>query len=250
MATSLSHSVTNNSPNSFYPLIRLQNVDKIFQMGEVAVQAMRDVSLEIHRGELLAMVGPSGSGKSTILNIVGGLDAVSNGKVWFGEQLLSGFSARELTQYRRHTVGFVFQFYNLVPTLTARENVMVATEISDDPMDVLEALRLVDLVDRADHFPSQMSGGEQQRVAIARALAKKPELLLCDEPTGALDFVTGKRILRLLVDLKNRLGKAIVIITHNSALAQAADRVIRLRSGQVVEVKSNARPVPPEDIVW
>ncbi len=250
MATSMSDSVTNNRRNPSDPLIRLENVDKIFQMGEVAVQAMSDVSLQIHPGELLAMVGPSGSGKSTILNIVGGLDNVTNGKVWFGEQLLSGFSARELTRYRRDTVGFVFQFYNLVPTLSARENVMVATEICDSPMDVLEALRLVDLEDRADHFPSQMSGGEQQRVAIARALAKNPELLLCDEPTGALDFVTGKRVLRLLVDLKNRLGKAIVMITHNSALAQAADRIIRLRSGQVVEVKSNARPVPPEDIVW
>ncbi|MEA1950137.1 MAG: ABC transporter ATP-binding protein [Planctomycetota bacterium] len=250
MATSLSDSVSDNSPKPSEPLIRLENVDKIFQMGEVAVQAMRDVSLDIYRGELLAMVGPSGSGKSTILNIVGGLDSATSGKVWYGEQLLSGFSARDLTRYRRDTVGFVFQFYNLVPTLTARENVMVSTEISDEPMDVLEALRLVDLQDRADHFPSQMSGGEQQRVAIARALAKKPELLLCDEPTGALDFVTGKRVLRLLVDLKNRLGKAIVMITHNSALAQAADRVIRLRSGQVVEVKTNARPVPPEDIVW
>ncbi len=250
MATSLSDSVTNNRRDPSDPLIRLENVDKIFQMGEVAVQAMSDVSLQIHPGELLAMVGPSGSGKSTILNIVGGLDNVTNGKVWFGEQLLSDFSARELTRYRRDTVGFVFQFYNLVPTLTARENVMVATEICDNPMDVFEALRLVDLEDRADHFPSQMSGGEQQRVAIARALAKNPELLLCDEPTGALDFVTGKRVLRLLVDLKNRLGKAIVMITHNSALAQAADRIIRLRSGQVVEVKCNTRPVPPEDIVW
>ena len=237
-------------PDIIEHLIRLENVDKIFQMGEVAVQAMRDVSLEIQRGELLAMVGPSGSGKSTILNIVGGLDGATNGRVWFGEQLLSGFSARELTRYRRDTVGFVFQFYNLVPTLSARENVMVSTEISTQPMDAVEALRLVDLEDRADHFPSQMSGGEQQRVAIARALAKNPELLLCDEPTGALDFATGKRVLRLLVDLKDRLGKTIVIITHNSALAQAADRIIRLRSGQVVEVTSNDRPTPPEDIVW
>ncbi|MBN2295393.1 MAG: ABC transporter ATP-binding protein [Pirellulales bacterium] len=250
MATSLSDSVTGNSSNPAESLIRLENVDKIFQMGEVAVQAMRDVSLDIYRGELLAMVGPSGSGKSTILNIVGGLDNATNGKVWFGEQLLSDFSARELTRYRRDTVGFVFQFYNLVPTLSARENVMVSTEISDEPMDVLEALRMVDLEDRADHFPSQMSGGEQQRVAIARALAKNPELLLCDEPTGALDFATGKRVLRLLVDLKNHLGKTIVMITHNSALAQAADRVIRLRSGQVVEVKTNDQPVPPEDIIW
>lgn len=232
------------------PLMRLENVNKTFQMGEVAVRAMRDVSLNIYPGELLAMVGPSGSGKSTILNIVGGLDTPSDGKVWFFDRLLSGFSTRELTFYRRDTVGFVFQFYNLVPTLTARENVMVSTEISRSPMDATEALRLVDLAERADHFPSQMSGGEQQRVAIARALAKNPELLLCDEPTGALDFATGKLVLRLLVDLKNRLGKTIVIITHNNALAQAADRIIRLRSGQVVEVIANERPMAPEDIVW
>ena len=250
MPTPLPDSLTDDAQDSLRPLIRLENVDKTFQMGEVAVRAMCDVSLEINPGELLAMVGPSGSGKSTILNIVGGLDSVTSGRAWFRERLLSGFSARELTQYRRDTVGFVFQFYNLVPTLSARENVMVSTEISDNPMDVLEALRLVDLADRADHFPSQLSGGEQQRVAIARALAKNPDLLLCDEPTGALDFVTGKRVLRLLVDLKNRLGKAIVIITHNNALAQAADRIIRLRSGQVVEVKTNTTPVAPEDIVW
>ena len=250
MPTELTDLATDDICDSALPLIRLENVDKAFQMGEVAVRAMRDVSLEIKPGELLAMVGPSGSGKSTILNIVGGLDVVTDGKVWFQDRLLSEFSPRELTQYRRDTVGFVFQFYNLVPTLSARENVMVSTEISDDPMDAIEALRLVDLADRADHFPSQMSGGEQQRVAIARALAKNPQLLLCDEPTGALDFATGKRVLRLLVDLKNRLGKTIVMITHNNALAQAADRVIRLRSGQVVEEKANSQPVAPEDIVW
>jgi putative ABC transport system ATP-binding protein len=231
-------------------LLRLSNVDKTFQMGEVAVRALVDVSLEIHRGELLAMVGPSGSGKSTILNIIGGLDAVTAGEVWFHDRPLERFSPAQLTRYRRDTVGFVFQFYNLVPNLTARENVMVATEISRDPMPVEEALRLVELEDRMDHFPSQLSGGEQQRVAIARALAKNPELLLCDEPTGALDFATGKRVLRLLIDLKNRLGTTVVIITHNSALAQAADRIIRLRSGQVVETHVNARPVAPEEIVW
>ena len=245
-----SESVNNGVVAQVEPLIRLENVEKTFQMGEVSVPAVCDVSVEINRGEFLAMVGPSGSGKSTILNIMGGLDTATAGKVWLDQQVLSDFSSRELTNYRRDTVGFVFQFYNLVPTLSARENVMVSTEISTNPMEVSEALELVGLGERADHFPSQMSGGEQQRVAIARALAKNPELLLCDEPTGALDFATGKRVLRLLVDLKNRLGKTIVMITHNSALAQAADRVIRLRSGQVVEVTTNTPPVPPEDIVW
>ena len=168
----------------------------------------------------------------------------------YGEQDLAQVSQRELTRYRRETVGFVFQFYNLVPTLTARENVMVATEISRNPIDVDEALKLVGLCDRQGHFPAQLSGGEQQRVAIARAIAKNPELLLCDEPTGALDFETGKKVLRLLVDLKDKLGKTVLIITHNAAIAEAADRVIRLRSGEVVEMHLNPHPKPPEDIEW
>ena len=242
--------MSTTSPATDQNLLRLENVDKTFQMGEVKVEALRDVSLEVRKAEMLAMVGPSGSGKSTILNIVGGLDTATAGTVWFHQRRLSDFTRAELTQYRRDTVGFVFQFYNLVPNLSARENIMVSTEISRDPMQVDEALRLVGLEERIDHFPSQMSGGEQQRVAIARALAKNPELLLCDEPTGALDFETGKRVLRLLVDLKNRLGTTVIIITHNGALAQAADRIIRLRSGQVVDVKTNAEPVPPEEIVW
>jgi len=231
-------------------LLRLQQVDKTFQMGEVAVRALEDVSLEVLSGEFLVLVGPSGSGKSTILNIVGGIDTPTVGRVWFRDRELTTFTPTELTQYRRDTVGFVFQFYNLVPNLSARENVMVSTEISRDPMNVDEALRLVELEERSDHFPAQLSGGEQQRVAIARALAKNPELLLCDEPTGALDFATGKRVLRLLVDLKAELGKTIILITHNGAIAQAADRVIRLRSGQVVDVRTNQRPVPPEEITW
>ncbi|HYW81590.1 MAG TPA: ABC transporter ATP-binding protein [Thermoguttaceae bacterium] len=231
-------------------LLRLQEVDKIFRMGEVDVTALRGISLEIHQGEFLVLVGPSGSGKSTILNIVGGLDTATAGRVWFRDREMTSFSTAELTQYRRDTVGFVFQFYNLVSNLSARENVMVSTELSADPMDVDEALRLVGLEERIDHFPSQMSGGEQQRVAIARALAKNPALLLCDEPTGALDFATGKRVLRMLVDLKNRLGKTVVLITHNSAIAPVADRVVRLRSGQIVEVHENPSPVPPEEITW
>lgn len=232
------------------PLLRLEGVDKRFRMGEVTVEALRDVSLEIHPGEMLVLVGPSGSGKTTILNIVGGLDTASRGRVWCRNRQMTTFTPAELTRYRRDTVGFVFQFYNLVPNLTARENVMVSTEISDHPMDPAEALRLVELEDRMDHFPSQLSGGEQQRVAVARALAKNPELILCDEPTGALDFATGKRVLRLLVDLKQQLGKTVVLITHNGAIAPIADRVIRLRSGQVVATRVNPQPVPPEEIVW
>jgi putative ABC transport system ATP-binding protein len=231
-------------------LLRFQQVDKRFQMGEVAVDALKDVSLEVYPGEMLVMVGPSGSGKSTALNIIGGLDTASGGRVWYRDREMTGFSGAELTEYRRRTVGFVFQFYNLVPNLTALENVMVATEISDDPMDPHEALKLVDLEDRKDHFPSQLSGGEQQRVAIARALAKNPDLMLCDEPTGALDFNTGKRVLRLLVDLKTNLRKTVILITHNGAIAQVADRVIRLRSGQVVEVTANPEPLAPEEITW
>jgi len=231
-------------------MLRLENVGKVFQMGEVAVEALRDLTLEIRKGELLVTVGPSGSGKTTLLNIVGGLDTATNGRVWFRDRELTAFNSAELTRYRRETVGFIFQFYNLVPNLTARENVMVSTELSRDPMDVIEALRLVELEERLDHFPSQMSGGEQQRVAVARALAKNPQLLLCDEPTGALDFETGKRILRLLINLKHRLGMTIILITHNSAIAQVADRVIRLRSGQVVEMHANPQPIAPEEVVW
>jgi putative ABC transport system ATP-binding protein len=236
--------------NAARPMLRLENVSKTFQMGEVAVEALRDVSLDVLAGEFLVMVGPSGSGKTTILNLAGGLDSVTNGRVWFEGREITAFSPSELTRYRRDTVGFVFQFYNLVPNLTARENVMVSTELSREPMDVVEALKLVGLEDRLDHFPSQLSGGEQQRVAIARALAKNPALLLCDEPTGALDFTTGKRVLRTLVDLKRELGKSVILITHNAAIAQMADRVVRLRSGQVVEVHANPRPLPPEEVVW
>lgn len=236
--------------NANHVLLHLERVGKTFQMGEVSVEALRDVSLRICQGEMLVLVGPSGSGKTTILNIVGGLDTASSGRVWFRDREMTTFTPAELTRYRRDTVGFIFQFYNLVPNLSAKENVMVSTELSDHPMDPAEALRLVGLEERSDHFPSQLSGGEQQRVAIARALAKNPDLLLCDEPTGSLDFSTGKRVLRMLVDLKRRLGKTIVLITHNNAIAPVADRVVRLRSGQVVEVAANPQPVPPEEITW
>jgi len=231
-------------------LLRLENVSKTFWMGEVSVDALRDVSLDIGRGELIVMAGPSGSGKTTILNLIGGLDTVTSGRLWFGDREITRFTSSELTRYRRETVGFIFQFYNLVPNLTAAENVMVATELSRDPMAVEEALRMVGLEERRTHFPSQLSGGEQQRVAIARAVAKNPSLLLCDEPTGALDFATGKLVLRTLVDLNRRLGKTVVLITHNSAIAPIADRVVRLRSGQVVEAHVNPQPVAPEEIEW
>jgi len=231
-------------------LLHLENVGRTFQMGEVSVVALRDATLDIHRGEVMTMVGPSGSGKTTLLNIIGGMDSPTSGRVVYEGRNLAGLNARELTQYRRETVGFVFQFYNLIPNLTARENIMVATEISPDPMDETEALELVGLADRMDHFPAQLSGGEQQRVAIARALAKNPQLLLCDEPTGALDFETGIWVLGLLERLKRELGKTIIIITHNLAIGAMADRVVRLRSGEIVEVRVNESPVSPEAITW
>jgi putative ABC transport system ATP-binding protein len=230
--------------------MRLETVGRTYQMGEVAVEVLKGVSLEIRTGEFLAIVGPSGSGKTTILNLVGGLDRPTVGKVWYKDRELTTASAAELTRYRREEVGFVFQFYNLVPNLTARENILVSTEIAENPRDVDETLRLVGLEERVHHFPSQLSGGEQQRVAIARAVAKNPELLLCDEPTGALDFETGKKVLRLLVDLNRELGKTVVVITHNAALAQVADRVIHLRSGEISELAENATPIAPEEVVW
>jgi putative ABC transport system ATP-binding protein len=231
-------------------LLHLDNVGKTYRMGEVSVEVLKHIDLQIYSGELLVLVGPSGSGKTTLLNLIGGLDTPTAGHVWYQDRDISEAGPRELTRYRRETIGFVFQFYNLVPNLTARENVLVSIEISSNPMDVDHALQIVGLSDREEHFPAQLSGGEQQRVAIARALAKGPELLLCDEPTGALDFETGKKVLRLLVDLKNQLGKTVMLITHNAALAEAADRVVRLRSGEIVEIHDNPSPTPPEEIVW
>jgi putative ABC transport system ATP-binding protein len=249
----MSTSISLDEPHERPPLtalLQLENVGRTYQMGEVAVNVLRDINLSIYDGEMLAIVGPSGSGKSTILNIVGGLDQPTTGRVVYQGRDLTKFSRRELTRYRREEIGFVFQFYNLVPNLTARENVLVAAELSEAPLDVDETLAIVGLEERAGHFPSQLSGGEQQRVAIARAIAKNPRMLLCDEPTGALDFETGKAMLRLLVDLKHKLHKTVVVITHNSALAEVADRVIHLRSGQVTEVAVNAQPREPEEITW
>jgi putative ABC transport system ATP-binding protein len=230
--------------------LRLQDVGKTYQMGEVSVEVLRDINLEVKDAELLVMIGPSGSGKSTILNIIGGMDSPSVGRVWYRDEEITADDNRALTRYRRDKIGFVFQFYNLVPNLTAKENVMVATEIARNPLDVDEILELVGLGERKDHFPSQMSGGEQQRVAIARALAKNPEILLCDEPTGALDFETGKRVLRLLVDVNAKLKKTVLIITHNTAIAPIAHRVLHLRSGEIVQVDVNETLIPPEEVLW
>ncbi|MEK6234712.1 MAG: ABC transporter ATP-binding protein [Planctomycetales bacterium] len=231
-------------------LVRLVEVGRTFPMGDVSVEVLRGVSLDIRRGEMLVIVGPSGSGKTTMLNLIGGLDQPTVGEVWVDGLELSKLGRRELSAFRRRSVGFVFQFYNLIPNLTAHENVMVAAELSDNPLDVAETLRLVDLQDRASHFPSQMSGGEQQRVAIARALIKNPTLLLCDEPTGALDFVTGKKVLGLLRHVNRTMGQTVIIITHNAAISRMADRVARIRSGEIVEDAVNENPLSPEEIAW
>lgn len=231
-------------------LLSLQNVFKTYRMGEVSVPVLRDVDLDIHRGELLVVVGPSGSGKSTLLNLIGGIDTPSSGTIEFEGRNIAEFSEAELTAYRRKHVGFVFQFYNLVPTLTAVENVQVSTEIAEDPLDPVKALELVELGDRLEHFPAQMSGGEQQRVAIARAVAKNPQLLLCDEPTGALDLRTGRLVLGAIARLNRELGKTVVIITHNSAIAALADRTVRIGSGTIAESVENAKPVEAAEIAW
>ena len=232
------------------PVFRAHAVSKTYSLGEVEVAALRAVDLELYRGEMVVILGPSGSGKSTLLNILGGLDVPTAGTVQFFEHDLTRATERERTRFRREHVGFVFQFYNLIPSLTARENVALVTEIADRPMDPDEALRLVGLGDRLDHFPAQLSGGEQQRVAIARAIAKNPDALLCDEPTGALDYETGKLVLEVLERVNRELGTTTAIITHNASIALMADRVIRLRSGTIIEIRQNPRRARPEEISW
>ena len=232
------------------PFLQMWDVSKRFVTGDVVVEALRDVTLDIHHREFLVILGPSGSGKSTLLNLLGGLDTPTEGQVVFEGRDLGQFDRRELTWYRREVVGFVFQFYNLVANLTALENVMLAADLVSTPLDPGALLAQVGLADRAESFPAQLSGGEQQRVAIARAMVKNPPLILCDEPTGALDDITGRQILRLLLNLKEEMGKTVVVITHNTAIAQMADRVIRLRSGRIVEVTSQTSPLPPEKIQW
>jgi putative ABC transport system ATP-binding protein len=231
-------------------LLETENLSKIYRMGEVEVPALLETSIAVREGELGVILGPSGSGKSTLLNILGGIDTPTSGRVLFRGRDLSKFGASELTLYRRRSVGFVFQFYNLIPSLTALENVEMPCEISPAPLDAAEVMREVGLGDRLHHFPSQLSGGEQQRVAIARAVAKNPELLLCDEPTGALDYETGKQILRLLRDVNARTGKTMLLITHNAAIGRIADRVFRMRSGRVAAVEVNERKADPEEIEW
>ena len=219
-------------------------------MGEVEVHALRGVDLDIAAGEFVVLLGPSGSGKSTLLNILGGLDVPSAGTARFRDHELAGASEAALTRYRREHVGFVFQFYNLIPSLTARENVALVTEMARDPMTPEDALALVGLGDRLDHYPAQMSGGEQQRVAIARAIAKRPDVLLCDEPTGALDYATGKVVLAAIVRINRELGTTAAVITHNAPIAQLADRVMRLADGRIVEVTVNGEKKSPEEIAW
>ncbi len=232
------------------PVFRARGLCKTYVMGEVEVRALRDIDLDIHEGELVVLLGPSGSGKSTLLNILGGLDSATSGEAQWREHNLVGADDAELTRYRREHVGFVFQFYNLIPSLTALENVALVTEIATNPMAPREALALVGLEQRLDHFPSQLSGGEQQRVAVARAIAKSPDVLLCDEPTGALDYDTGKVVLAALARVNERLGTTTVIITHNVAISGMADRVLHLGGGRIVGEERNARRLSADEVHW
>ena len=227
-----------------------RRLSKTYQMGEVRVNALVDVDLTIYRGEFIVLLGPSGSGKSTLLNILGGLDRPSGGVACFAEHELTAATEAQLTQYRREHVGFVFQFYNLIPSLTVRENVELVTDIAQNPMPALEALSLVGLADRLNHFPSQLSGGEQQRVAIARAIVKRPAVLLCDEPTGALDYVTGKLVLEVIERINREMGTTAVVITHNAAIAGMADRVLYLGGGRVQRVEHNPHKLKPSELSW
>lgn len=230
--------------------VEFQNVEKVYGTGQVRVQALRDATFQVEKGELCVIVGPSGAGKTTLLNILGGMDTLTGGKVFLDGQEISAFHKRQLTAYRRQDVGFVFQFYNLIQNLTALENVELASQICKDPLDPAQVLRDVGLQNRMKNFPAQLSGGEQQRVAIARALAKNPKLLLCDEPTGALDYNTGKAILKLLQDTGRKTGMTVIIITHNSALTAMADRVIRVKNGTVASTAVNPNPRPVSEIEW
>ena len=230
--------------------VKLKNVTKIYQMGEVQIRSVDGIDFSIDKGEFVVVVGPSGAGKTTVLNILGGMDKASGGEVLVDGKDIAGYSQKQLTGYRRNDIGFVFQFYNLVPNLTALENVELALQISRNPLDAKTVMQEVGLGDRLNNFPAQLSGGEQQRVSIARALAKNPKLLLCDEPTGALDYQTGKAILKLLQDMCRERGMTVIVITHNSALTPMADRVIRIKNGKVSEMHRNEHPVSVETIEW
>ena len=237
-------------PTNGQPVFRAQGLTKVYHMGEVDVHALRGVDLELFPGEFAVLLGPSGSGKSTLLNILGGLDVPSGGTVLYTDQVITAYDDAALTSYRRKHVGFVFQFYNLIPSLTAKENVALVTEIATDPMKPEEALRLVGLAERMDHFPAQLSGGEQQRVAIARAVAKRPSVLLCDEPTGALDVHTGVLVLEVIDRVNRELGTTTAVITHNATIAQMAGRVIHMSDGRISDVQLNAQRRPAKELVW
>ena len=230
--------------------VEFENVGKTYQMGQVQINALHDTSFTVEKGELVVIVGPSGAGKTTLLNILGGMDRLSTGRVFLDGKEISKLNRKELTEYRRHDVGFVFQFYNLIGNLTALENVELANQICREPLDAAQVMRSVGLENRMKNFPSQLSGGEQQRVAIARALAKNPKLLLCDEPTGALDYQTGKAILKLLQDTGRKTGMTVIIITHNSALTAMADRVIKVKNGTVISQTVNESPLDVGQIEW
>ena len=227
-----------------------RGLEKVYRMGDVDVFALRGVDFELWKGEFVVLLGPSGSGKSTLLNILGGLDAPTRGEVFYHEHDLTTRDDTALTRYRREHVGFVFQLYNLIPSLTALENVALVAEISERPMSADKALELVGLGERKNHFPSQLSGGEQQRIAIARAIVKQPDLLLCDEPTGALDAQTGRGVLEAIAQVNRELGTTTAVITHNAAIAGMADRVIRLANGTIAEVRVNAHKIPPSEVIW
>lgn len=231
-------------------LMQLKAVSKTYVMGEIRVEALKESSLDIYRGEILVILGPSGSGKSTLLNLIGGMDRPSSGDIVYKNRHLSQASDQQLTQFRRHEIGFVFQFYNLISDLTAEENVALAAELVKNPLPTREVLSQVGLEQRRDHFPSQLSGGEQQRVSIARAMVKNPTLLLCDEPTGALDFQTGISILQLLKQTRDTMGSTVILVTHNTAIGAMADRLVRMRSGEIAEIIVNESPLPPERIEW
>ena len=231
-------------------VFHIHGISKIYRMGDIAVHALRGVDLDLYAGEFIVVLGPSGSGKSTLLNILGGLDVPTSGEVHYLNHSLTAAGDAALTRFRREHVGFVFQFYNLIPSLTALENVALVTDIAEHPMKPEDALGLVGLGDRLNHFPAQLSGGEQQRVAIARAVAKRPDVLLCDEPTGALDYATGKLVLEVLERANRQLGTIVAIITHNAAIAGMADRVVRLSSGAIAEVRHNERRISPSELAW
>lgn len=231
-------------------VFQVRDVTKIYGQGEVEVQALRGVNVDLHEGEFIVLLGPSGSGKSTLLNILGGLDIPTSGTVMFRDQNLTEADESQLTWFRRHHVGFVFQFYNLIPSLTAQENVALVTEIVDNPLSPAEALKLVGLEKRINHFPSQLSGGEQQRVAIARAIAKRPDVLLCDEPTGALDIKTGITVLEVIEQINREIGTSTIVITHNSMISEMADSVITLSDGQIVSDRKNIEKIPVRDLKW